>query len=559
MKGVLRTLRLRGLGYLIYVFVGVVVPQAVRPFALWCSGLSRRALGVALLGGVALAAVAGWLWAGIFGAALPPAAAVGAGLVLFAIRHLRRVRKLAQARARSARVLTARDSSASGVAQWHDSLLGRVDNDGRLLPVCGAASNLTPVDQRDFVPRYRFALDLVQREGETLVRKGFRGNRCAFEREWLALVAIGGRANAPLIVSYDEKSLTLWREFVPGASLRDLLVGAGARILTTDVSADAELAELDPAIASETVWARGRDRMSAAVGDDFVGSLERELDRVHACGVTGFSLTFGNVVVHEATGAPWFIDFDRARVHSSPSGWGFRVARDRDRRLFSRIYGLELVTEGQAGELLAQVETGYAPVDLGGGVVSPGFWSVDSGTGRWEAVNHGILTPVLAGRRVLDLGSHNGTMALMMLRAGAASVVAVEREPRLVESARRLRRLFEWRDLRRYELHLRCEDMLSAVTGSLPDIDVVTAFCSLYYLTEADMLAVARRASELAPVLVLQAKTDTRSDASERKASKSSVEFLRSVATEAGFEHVEVLGPSGYTRPILVCRKGNGM
>ena len=84
--------------------------------------------------------------------------------------------------------------------------------------------------------------------------------------------------------------------------------------------------------------------------------------------------------------------------------------------------------------------------------------------------------------------------------------------------------------------------------------DVVTAFCSLYYLSEEDMGKVVRKASEIAPVMVLQAKTDTRPEAPENKAEKSALPFLKKVLEENGYPQVEVYAPANYPRPLLVGR-----
>ena len=84
----------------------------------------------------------------------------------------------------------------------------------------------------------------------------------------------------------------------------------------------------------------------------------------------------------------------------------------------------------------------------------------------------------------------------MMLRAGATEIVAVEQSELLAECAERHRRIMEWQDLRDYALKIRVGDMRSFLTADWGRFDVVTAFCSLYYLPDADMEAIVRRASE---------------------------------------------------------------
>jgi hypothetical protein len=185
-----------------------------------------------------------------------------------------------------------------------------------------------------------------------------------------------------------------------------------------------------------------------------------------------------------------------------------------------------------------------------------GFWSTDSGSGRWEFLNQKVVEPWIKGRRVLDLGAHNGLMPLMMLRAGAREVIAFERDPEMVAAARSLQRVVEWRDLRSYALEVLCSDMRTILEQPLPSFDVVTAFCSLYYLAPEDMARVVRRAAELAPITIVQAKTDTRRQSAEGKAEKSSLEFLERLLVANGFPTITRVAPRGYSRPLLVGHRG---
>ena len=130
------------------------------------------------------------------------------------------------------------------------------------------------------------------------------------------------------------------------------------------------------------------------------------------------------------------------RRYATSSAW-FLAERDADLRAFNERFGRSLLTEADArrtlGRLKADVPPGYrdyAPIDFGGGLTIGQVASTDSGTGRWDFFNGAIVGPIVAGKRVLDLGSNNGSMPLMMLRAGASEVVAIERTPQIAEFAR---------------------------------------------------------------------------------------------------------------------------
>lgn len=433
------------------------------------------------------------------------------------------------------------------------SVVASLDGDGYAL---GEVAGFPSVEPSVALPRRRFDLQLVDAGATRFVRKGYRGDQQSWRRELAAMKRLADAGvGAPRVLGADASSTTTDKSLIEGRTLRDLLVEGGAAILSRETQSDPALTGLTAGEQVREIWARGRAAFGVLPAG-FLDALARQLDAVHRAGVTGVALTFGNVVVDATDGGPVFIDFDNTSTHRSTATLGFAAARDRDRRLFNEIYGSNLLTESTAAALLREVgRTNYAPLDLGAGLVTRGFWSVDSGTGRWEYLNHRVLAPLLPGARVLDLGSHNGILPLLMLREGARSVVAVERDPELVGYARTLHRLFEWREMRPLDLEIRNDDMLAAAGGAVGPFDLVTAFCSLYYLEPDAMAAVVRRAAELAPTMVLQAKTDTRQEAADGKALKSGITVLRDLLIENGFPTVKVHSPPGFTRPLLVGRR----
>ena len=191
----------------------------------------------------------------------------------------------------------------------------------------------------------------------------------------------------------------------------------------------------------------------------------------------------------------------RTRAHTR-RGAAFHAARDEDRRAFNHRFGTALLTETAARERLqalkARVPAGYrdyAPIDFGGGLTVGQIYSTDSGTGRWEFFNRHIVGPLIDDKRVVDLGANNASMSLMMARAGAREVVAVEESPAIAEFARLNAGIFSWREMRKLNIDVRTGDMRIFLYEDLGRFDVVTAFCSLYYLPEEDMARVIRRAA----------------------------------------------------------------
>ena len=285
-------------------------------------------------------------------------------------------------------------------------------------------------------------------------------------------------------------------------------------------------------------------------GDVPVEEVERLMNRAHAAGLTGVARSF-TAVVRMPDGTLRFSDLSSARKYDLES-IAFLASRDEDRRAFNRLYGTAILTETTARaalqELKATVPAGYrdyAPIDFGGGLTVGQIASTDSGTGRWDFFNRHVVSPIVSGQRVLDLGANNGSLPLMMLRAGAREVVAIEASPAIADFARLNARILAWRDMRTYDLQVVTGDMRLFLTAALGDFDVVTAFCSLYYLPEDDMARIIRKAASMDAVLILQAN-EAVTNLPARTLD------LHRLMHENGYSNISVHSPSGFARPLLV-------
>jgi SAM-dependent methyltransferase len=439
----------------------------------------------------------------------------------------------------------------------HELVIGRIDQDGRVLGLFGLLPGFDNIDQASFQQRTRYDLDIVLIGDHVLVRKDFRGSEVNFLHEWhnLALLSRRPEIRVPRIYKVDEAQQRLIINLIPGKTVRDILAQAGAPIRDVQTKGDPALAGLAPTARAEAIQARGRAMVQDCFSDDFLQALEQQLNLMHACKMARIDTKFGNVVVHPNTGMPWLVDFETARVYSSTANLAYLFRRDQDRERFNRTYGTTLITEASARAALAREKrrepVWYAAIDFGSGLTIGSFWSVSFGTGRWEFLNGPIVAPLIAGKRVLDLGSNNGIMPLMMLRGGATEVVGVELEPVNVGRADLVRRIYEWRDIHHYALQMHTGDMRDIVAMDWGRFDVVTAFCSLYYLPPGDMARVVRRARELAAsVIVLQANSSKGQGPLKRE--RASVKFLKALLEENGFPHVTIYAPKAFTRPLLV-------
>lgn len=283
------------------------------------------------------------------------------------------------------------------------------------------------------------------------------------------------------------------------------------------------------------------------------------METLHHSGITGVRFEpHGDAAVR--------IDTSAAVRHRRASGLAFRYWRDIDRERFSRDSGQPILTERLARRQLRdedrrlRVSTPYggwyAGIDFGAGLAVGDFLGTDTGTGRWAYLNGPVVSPLVHGKRVLDLGSNNGVMGLMMLRAGAREVLGVELSPHYVRASRLVHEIFEWRDMTRYRFTVKEASMLAMLDEDWGRFDVITAFCSLYCVEEASMRQIVARSAQLAPVMMLQANMPKPGGRAHHP--RASVEFLRRLLEEHGFPHTKTIAPAGYARPLIVGAQSPG-
>ena len=241
--------------------------------------------------------------------------------------------------------------------------------------------------------------------------------------------------------------------------------------------------------------------------------------------------------------------------------------RDADRHRFNRLFGARLLTASHLRSLLSPnagiphdkvrgcFSEVYAPVVLRDDIRWGKIWNTDLGTGRWNFIMNQNL-PIPAGGSVLDLGSNNGFNPLQMLRAGAASAVGIEIDEPAVEQARFLKAAFEWLDNKSYDFRCIHGSQGDLASFRLGRFDMVTAFCSLYYLPAGQIRDLVRHIRTMTDLFVVQCNTDRLIDrgGDEEVFRKASLPFALEMLEQAGFTNRQVIAPPGYSRPLVIAR-----
>ncbi len=400
---------------------------------------------------------------------------------------------------------------ARELRRWRDAT-GEIVEAGRVranLDLAGPGPGV-----RITLPETRFYVDIVATAEYWGVRKRYRGEWEVFLRELNALHRLGRlglRVPAILDIDFD------------GPSLVTSYVGGG---------------RLDPGSAPT------------------VELLAADMRQIHRAGMTIGEIR-PDMFVIGIDQRPWWVNFETTEDYSGLAWDRLRFLADADVDQFNNVFAAALPTYESLRRRLQsnsepELQHWYSPAYLGAGLRTGRLWNLGAGWGRWEYLLSRTL-PDLAGRRILDLGAANGHNGLEMLRAGASTVVGLEMNPERVTQGRFLKDAWEWCDGTTYDYVAFTADMRDAPRMGLGSFDMVTAFCSMYYLSEQEMAGLVRDLSEMTPILVMQCneRIDIGRDDDDTYR-RASLEFTVSMLKANGFPEVEVVAPPGYQRPMAI-------
>ncbi len=297
--------------------------------------------------------------------------------------------------------------------------------------------------------------------------------------------------------------------------------------------------------------------LRSAVDEAFIDHLGALLQSIHEAGVAVGEVSYGDVIAVD--GKPHLRGFEGARVDGRPS-LRFLAQRERDRDRFNFLFGAELLSEQVFRSRIAalaarRADLFYAPVYYGSGYSVGAISSIEVGTGKWRFIRRHL--PEVRGKRVLDLGTNNAMIPLEMLRAGAHSVTAYERDPVFADYARLNRRWFEFIDNRSYGFELVERPMHAVLERDLTGYDIATSFCSLYYESPENMARITRALSRAVEYFVVQANENREQHFGEL-ARLASLGFLSRLLAENGFAEQRIVRFGYYDRPLVIGRSSPG-
>jgi len=364
-------------------------------------------------------------------------------------------------------------------------------------------------------------------------------------------------------LSYDYKKAILYESFIYGNSLREIIADNGAEVRDIDLLRNKELAKLTPMQRDKIVVRRSLEKLHKLVSKDIIRNIEKQINFIHKENIAGYDLKYGNVIISKIDEEPYLIDFECPIFFKSKLNPLYFYKRDNDRERFNFIFDERIMTYSIAKKKIDfcktitgdGYESWYSPVYFGYGLSAGGIYGPHTGIARWLVFNRKYV-PDLCGKTILDLGSNHALYPLMMLRdKKAKKVIAFEISKKRVKQAIILKEIFEWIDNKKYNLKIYNRNMLDIVNIDLEKIDIVTTFCSLYYLDESEMNNLVNYFSKISSTLIVQGNIFNSGGELEDRKRKSMPEFLIPLLVKNGFTDVKCYNKKFFSRPIIIGRK----
>jgi hypothetical protein len=436
-------------------------------------------------------------------------------------------------------------------SQAGEVVVADIDQDGFLLSYFGPIKHKPTVPAEQFLTRKRFPVALVAVNGYVGVKKNYKGQRYRFFNELRALYYLASSGcNVPAILDVDFDNLTLTFSYIPGKVLSQELAKKGAVLQQRDVShqdyAHRSRKERRPIRIQEA-----KKVLPEVVDADLVERIFVELSKIHAAGVIGNDIKYGNVIIEQHSGQPYWIDFEHAPYYPNLGRRLSQLLRDRDIENFNLFFDTKKLTYQ---ELTARIsrkevpapESWTAPVYFGSGLRLGSLWNVEAGYGCWHYFLKHHLPP-LADKRILLVGGGNGFEAMQMLRLGANQVIGLEGSSQRINQGHFVKAAFEWADNTTYPfryLQASLTDLPTLNLGCFDLIVVLLAGCELAQdLKEALLPGLSRTGNTL--IWQIEAKPG----------GPISMEEAQRALQASGFRTTRVIAPHRYSRALVIAAK----
>jgi hypothetical protein len=186
-------------------------------------------------------------------------------------------------------------------------ILADFDQDGGLVSRFGPIAGIATIRPEQFLRRSGCAVSLVDLDGRIGVRKEFVRATGRFVQELEALVRLEqSRCPVPRIINVDWNARSVTMTFIRGHVVRELLAAAGAPIRDRD-----DPRPYSRSVDRERILA-GRALLRKVMSAAQIEAVGAALGSIHRAGFVLEDVKFGNIIIEHGSGAPMFVDLERA-------------------------------------------------------------------------------------------------------------------------------------------------------------------------------------------------------------------------------------------------------
>ena len=442
--------------------------------------------------------------------------------------------------------------------KFREVVIGEIDQDGFILSNFGRISDFPTVNGKEFIKRIRNNICIVSINQYVGVKKIF-DNKYRFINEIITLHKVGlAGCNIPAILDIDFTNLSVTVSYIEGSVLREELAKKGAILRNREVSHP-----LFKDLNAREVWLKriknGRKVLNKVVNTEFIEQLYNELRKIHSAGILIRDIKYGNVIIEKRTGSPYLIDFDSSIFLNKLEKNIFKILFDYDIELFNLHFGTKKLTYKKIRERIKNrripyLDNLYAPVYFGYGLRIGNIADTNVGYGRWNYILKNNL-PDIKRKRILELGANNFFNGLQMLRYGASEVIGVELDCEQIAIGEFVKEIYEWVDNKKYNFKCINTNMKDMPKMNLGKFDIVTAFCSIYYLDDESIKNLVRYISTISNVFVAQCNEEKNINrANPLTYLKASVDYNIKIIRESGFSNIKIISPYLYSRPLIIAK-----
>ena len=237
--------------------------------------------------------------------------------------------------------------------------------------------------------------------------------------------------------------------------------------------------------------------------------------------------------------------------------WYFYYKRELLYKFLNKHYGTSFLTRKDMQESLSSIKKKfnfiYSSAYLFNGLYIGPPWVVSHGWGRWNFILADNLTPFIKGKRVLDLGSNSGILPIYMTRAGAKEVKGYEYGKDEYSIFQNYKKIYSWIMNLSPDISIENKNMLDVLNDNNVGYDVMTAFCSLYYLEPQQIEEILIWAKNNVKTLIVETNEASAVEGRDKLASYA---YIKKLILELGFKIELECCPKAYDRPVIIASSG---